>query len=352
MATEELRIRFRRESHIPLYLQIKRGIRDALLDAPSDRELALPPQRELATRLGVSRNTVSMAYAELEREGLVTSRVGKGTIVVGAATESASFSKQGMLRKALEQALDEALSLGVTLEEYIDAARSFLDEKSGHLGKVRLVCADDRRERLDGLAERLSTLKGVVVGRELLAGPVPKGEALARLRGAEVVVASFHHIEALKTALAGATTRVVGVNVFPDFSTVAGIARIPAGARVGLAAGSDELHDELHEEMAGTLHKVGVAAERLVRLSPEDEGAELPEGVEVVVAPPGRAKAMTLPEGCRAVEFRHAVDDQSIRSVRAAVQDARELRAKERSEASPGRKRRARRDAGRSKART
>jgi GntR family transcriptional regulator len=348
MATEELRIRFRRESHIPLYLQIKRGIRDALLDAPSDRELVLPPQRELATRLGVSRNTVSMAYAELEREGLVTSRVGKGTIVVGAATESASFSKQGMLRKALEQALDEALSLGVTLEEYIDSARAFLDEKAGQLGKVRLVCADNRRERLDGLAERLSTLKGVVVGRELLAGPVPKGEALARLRGAEVVVASFHHVEGLKTALAGATTKVVGVNVFPDFSTVAGIARIPEGARVGLAAGSDDLHDE----MAGTLRKVGVAEERLVRISPDDAGAELPEGVEVVVAPPRRAKAMTLPKGCRRVEFRHAVDDQSIRSVRAAVQEAREHRAGAPAEAGPGRKRRARRDAGRTKARS
>ncbi|MHC5054420.1 MAG: GntR family transcriptional regulator [Planctomycetota bacterium] len=346
MATEELRIRFRRESHIPLYLQIKRGIRDALLDAPSDRELVLPPQRELAQRLGVSRNTVSMAYAELEREGLVTSRVGRGTIVVGAATESASFSKQGMLRKALDQGLDEALSLGVTLEEYIDAARTFLDEKAGQLGKVRLVCVDDRRERLECLADRLATLSGIVVGRELLAGPVPKGEALARLRGAEVVVAWFHHVAGLKAALAGATARIVGVNVSPDFSTVASIARIPEGARVALVAASDDIHNE----MAGTLVKVGVPPECMVRLSPDQSGGGLPEGVEVVVAAPGHTHALAVAGG-RVVEFRHAVDDRSMRSVRAAVQEARERRGREAAAAGPGRGRRKRRDGRRAKAR-
>jgi GntR family transcriptional regulator/MocR family aminotransferase len=45
---------------------------------PGDR---LPPTRELATQLGVSRTTVSVAYDRLMGEGFLTARVGSGTYV-------------------------------------------------------------------------------------------------------------------------------------------------------------------------------------------------------------------------------------------------------------------------------
>lgn len=41
----------------------------------------LPPQRDLAHRLGVTTGTVSRAYASLERQGLASARVGDGTYV-------------------------------------------------------------------------------------------------------------------------------------------------------------------------------------------------------------------------------------------------------------------------------
>jgi DNA-binding transcriptional MocR family regulator len=41
----------------------------------------LPPQRELAFRLGLSVGTISRAYVEAERRGLVESQVGRGTFV-------------------------------------------------------------------------------------------------------------------------------------------------------------------------------------------------------------------------------------------------------------------------------
>ena len=41
----------------------------------------LPTHRDLADRLGISIHTVSQAYAEAERRGLVAGEVGRGTFV-------------------------------------------------------------------------------------------------------------------------------------------------------------------------------------------------------------------------------------------------------------------------------
>jgi GntR family transcriptional regulator / MocR family aminotransferase len=60
-----------------IYRQLRRAILDGRLP-PGGR---LPPTRELAGRLNVSRTTVSVAYDRLTGEGFITSRVGAGTFV-------------------------------------------------------------------------------------------------------------------------------------------------------------------------------------------------------------------------------------------------------------------------------
>src|ERR1700754_975858 len=87
-----------RDLHLDLRQTITpgaRGARELLLSAVRDAvrsgRLApgtmLPPSRSLATDLGLARNTVADAYAELVAEGWLASRQGAGTWVVnvGAA---------------------------------------------------------------------------------------------------------------------------------------------------------------------------------------------------------------------------------------------------------------------------
>ncbi|WP_131738684.1 MocR-like pyridoxine biosynthesis transcription factor PdxR [Actinomadura roseirufa] len=61
--------------------QIYRQLRAAILDGRLRAGEALPPTRELARRLEISRNTVGVAYDRLAAEGFLTSRVGAGTFV-------------------------------------------------------------------------------------------------------------------------------------------------------------------------------------------------------------------------------------------------------------------------------
>lgn len=61
--------------------QVYRQIRAAILDGQLSPGDPLPPTRELAIRLEISRNTVTAAYDWLTAEGYVAGRVGAGTFV-------------------------------------------------------------------------------------------------------------------------------------------------------------------------------------------------------------------------------------------------------------------------------
>ncbi|MEE4313511.1 MAG: PLP-dependent aminotransferase family protein [Desulfofustis sp.] len=66
----------------PIYQQISEFFSQAILTGKLTADTRLPSMRSLAQDLGVSRITVENAYARLEAEGLVASRVGSGTYVL------------------------------------------------------------------------------------------------------------------------------------------------------------------------------------------------------------------------------------------------------------------------------
>ena len=71
----------RRDSDLPLYRQIVNQIRDLILSGALSPGYRLPPVRQLAADLRLTRLTVHSAYAELQSQGLIESHVGRGTFV-------------------------------------------------------------------------------------------------------------------------------------------------------------------------------------------------------------------------------------------------------------------------------
>ena len=82
-----MRIPIDRHSAIPLYQQIVTFLQTQIEAGAIPAETRLPASRELAESLGVSRLTVTNAYAELEAAGLVVSRAGSGTYVAHPLVE-------------------------------------------------------------------------------------------------------------------------------------------------------------------------------------------------------------------------------------------------------------------------
>lgn len=83
----ELHVRIDRDANLndQLYQQIRAGILESRLRAGE----AMPASRQLAVRLGVSRNTVTAAYDRLVAEGYLTTRGGAGTFVTGLSLPAA-----------------------------------------------------------------------------------------------------------------------------------------------------------------------------------------------------------------------------------------------------------------------
>jgi len=73
------------ESKIPYNRQVYQLLRNAILEHVLPVNGKLPSSRELATELGISRNTVLYAYEQLLAEGYVEGRSGSGTFVTDTA---------------------------------------------------------------------------------------------------------------------------------------------------------------------------------------------------------------------------------------------------------------------------
>ena len=159
-----------RDLHLDLRQTITPGARgarelllSALRDAVRSGRLApgtmLPPSRSLATDLGLARNTVAEAYAELVAEGWLASKQGAGTWVVNTGGDAiparprgirgvpthnlmpgspdvAEFPRQewaASTRRALTNAPTEALRMGDPrgLPEIRDALAEYLARARG-----------------------------------------------------------------------------------------------------------------------------------------------------------------------------------------------------------------------------
>jgi GntR family transcriptional regulator len=102
-------------SGVATYLQIVQQVKEALRLGTIDVGDQLPTVREVVAHLAINPNTVAKAYRDLEREGLVVARQGRGTFVASTLAP-ASLRYHNELRAELERWLRSALDAGLDEE--------------------------------------------------------------------------------------------------------------------------------------------------------------------------------------------------------------------------------------------
>lgn len=106
-------------SRLPIYQQLAQQIREAIARGELQAEASLPSVRQLSRDLVINPNTVSRAYTELEREGLLVSRPGRGINVAQPRNDLTRAARDRRLIEQVDRLLTQAVHLGYSADEVL-----------------------------------------------------------------------------------------------------------------------------------------------------------------------------------------------------------------------------------------
>jgi GntR family transcriptional regulator / MocR family aminotransferase len=213
-----------RDLHLDLRQTITpgaRGARDLLLsalrDAVRSRRLTpgtmLPPSRSLAADLGLARNTVAEAYAELVAEGWLASRQGAGTWVVNVSGTGVPARPRGIPVVPTHNLMPGSPDVSeFPRNAWVASARRAL--MNAPTAALRMGDPRGRPELRDALAEYLVRARGVRTSPETIvicAGVRHAVQLLARVVGGPIAVEAY------------------GLFIFRDAIAELGVPTIPIG---------------------------------------------------------------------------------------------------------------------------
>ena len=126
----------------PIYEQIAMQIKSLIMHGKQDEKL--PSVRVLACKYAINPNTIAKAYRELEEEGYLYTKSGKGTFVADAKT-----ARQSMTRN-LKILFDQVVTELFVLETPVEELRTRMDDAKEQLSMeddlVRFVTQDMQTE--------------------------------------------------------------------------------------------------------------------------------------------------------------------------------------------------------------
>lgn len=107
-------------SYTPIFEQIKNTIIQQILSNELAEDESLPSIRSLAQDLRISVMTVKKAYDELEKEGYIVTKQGKGSFVAPKNMELAKEQKQKEIESYISKIVDIAKNYDIDKEEILE----------------------------------------------------------------------------------------------------------------------------------------------------------------------------------------------------------------------------------------
>ena len=111
----------------PVYLQVVDQVKSAAASGALKAGEALPSIRPLAEELRVNRNTIAKAYAELENQGVIESRHGKGCFLADNHSPLKKDIRRKMLIEEIDQAVVQAHHLQFGREDFLGLVSERID---------------------------------------------------------------------------------------------------------------------------------------------------------------------------------------------------------------------------------
>ena len=106
-------------SSVPIYEQIKNSIIEQIMNDELKEDEVIPSIRNLAQDIKISVMTIKKAYDELEQEGYIISRQGKGTFVAPKNTELAKDKAQKDIEEYITKIVDISLKFDISISSFL-----------------------------------------------------------------------------------------------------------------------------------------------------------------------------------------------------------------------------------------
>lgn len=104
-------------SFFPIYEQIKKELKKEIFRGDLKPNDPLPSIRDLATELLVNPNTVARAYRDLERDGFIFTRKGKGCYISDDSSKLMVEERKSILTQSFDEMIQDAKKFGLNSEE-------------------------------------------------------------------------------------------------------------------------------------------------------------------------------------------------------------------------------------------
>ncbi len=316
-----MRTKLEKIKQLPYYVQLKNILKERISSGKITSQ-KLPPVRTLAKDFGVSVNTVLRAYDELRKEGIVNGAVGRGTFITVSPQVFDKENKQVFLSKIIGIAVEEALSHEIPLDEFEEAVKEYVKEKTELLQNVKLVFIECNIEQLTYFVNHLELDPHIKLLPVLLEDIYKKDDVLMNeIKESDIIVTSFYHLNDVHKYLDSIDKPIIGINLEPEVRTIVEVAKIPEESTVGIVTTSKTFIEIIKE----ILRDLRINFKKIIETnaSSDDTIRETVMQCGAVLVSPRRKKTVEsfARKDTKIIEFVFTPDRTSINNLKVALLD-------------------------------
>ncbi len=315
-----MNIKINRNNRIPLYIQVKKQIIYLIKDGSLRVGTKMPTERELAKELGISRNTISSAYNELEAKGVLKSIRGRGTFVAEEVLSWKTDEGAHKVYKLIDIALEEAIECGIESEDFLDLVISRVREKSEAINRITSAFVECNNEQAVIFSEEIREITGMnTIPFTLKQLNDMDEETRNRLNKCQIVISPFNHANEVNQLLYGMEKEVLGVATGPNLESIVRIARHPVNTKFSFIC----LSEEFIFRIESALDKAGIGDLKVKYFNGKDE-MKLKEAIDyadVLIVTPARfneVRELNIANK-ELIEFSYIIDSESIKMLKSKI---------------------------------
>lgn len=300
-----------RSSGVPIRRQIRGTIEYAIACGDLAIGAGLPSVRDLAEQLGVAPMTISQAYNDLKRDGLIEARSGSGTFVADSArAQMATRPDIDSLHHEIDRLIDFSEGIGVQSGELASLVNNRIAYRSAVGRRASIVVAGLFPEATKSYARNIALRMGdsATVRPVTLEGLQNSLDLKPQIGAADLIV-TFSNLRGQISNMFPAT-KVVAIRFIPSEETRRSLAGLDPMSRLAVVS---KFHDFLPILKSGVQR---FASHVLDMVSLNEDSAEAPALLAdrnvIVYATGADAIAGLAPEGAALIEYRHIPEPRDV----------------------------------------